>query len=182
MNPLVMAGAFALQAGVAETRTEVSVPLLLKSMQNTNCFSDVFRRDATVPPVDGLWLDRKDEELGVEFAVDGPVPKNDLYRQFWDGRTAGASVRISILKIDYADAKLTDSFGSSISFEAGAIMSVVRVEQALGVTLNPYRADQGWKGWYKGTDGKRFYLLTRFDLADGQSEWRLKCDLSDQRI
>lgn len=181
VNPVMMAAALALQAGVAETRTEVSVPLLVSSMQKTNCFSDVFRSDAAVPPVRGLWLDRKDQELGVAFAVDGPVPRNDLYRQFWDGRTAGASVRVSILKIDYADTKLTDRFSASISFAAGEVMSVVRVERELGVTLSPYRADQGWKGWYKGTDGERFYLLTRFDLADGQSEWRLKCDVSDQQ-
>lgn len=180
MMPLLLIGAFALSTGGADGKSHVLLTSILKLTKSTNCFSDKFSPDATAPPVAGFRLDRKDQELGVDFSVDGPVPKNDFYRQFWDGRTKRAALRISTLKIDYADPKHKDMFSAVISVGPGEAVSPARVERALGIKLLPYRAERGWKDWYKGSDGRRFFTLSRIEQSDSTREWRIKCALSDE--
>ncbi|MGN7161747.1 hypothetical protein [Sphingomonas sp. SAFR-052] len=167
---------------LAASTTPADAGAVIATFDRTFCRAGASRLDTSDLTSIGMTLVRNDVAKGVDYAVDGPVPKNDRIIRRWEGNYRGGTAAVVSLRFDFEEGK--DSSSAALILSPAADLTVEAIERHLRGTFRSAGSPLGQDGLriadtgsVTGTTKTSIWSLP--DSQTGQTEWFIDCRVED---
>lgn len=167
---------------LAASPTRADAGAIVTAFDRTFCRAGASRLDTSDLTSIGLALVRNDVAKDVDYAVDGPVDKNNRTLRRWEGDYSGGTAAVVSLRFDFEEGK--DSSSATLILSPVAGLTVEAIERHLRGTFRSAGSPPGQDGLRIADTGSatgmtKTAIWSRPDSQTGQVEWFVDCRVED---
>ncbi|WP_156347310.1 MULTISPECIES: hypothetical protein [unclassified Sphingomonas] len=167
---------------LAASPTPADAGAIIAAFDRTFCRPGASRLDTSDLTSMGLTLVRNDVAKGVDYAVDGPVSKNDRTFRRWEGDYRGGTAALWNLRFDFEEG--TDSLSARLILSPAAEMTGEAIERRIGGSFRSGGSPPGQDGLRVAETSSAagttaISIWSRASDETGKIEWYIACRVED---